>query len=115
MTATRKYNLLMVCCFPMLFLFIFISNLYAIDLSSEEKEYLRTKDAVIFVSQIRYPPFEPKQRAHSPLLAAGLASELKTDIIPYGRRFPVACCGELQFTDDKLIAAIREFFPDFGN
>ena len=41
-------------------------------------------------------PFEPKQRAHSPLLAAGLASELKIDAIPYGRRFPVACCGELQ-------------------
>ena len=29
--------------------------------------------------------------------AAGLASELKIDAIPYGRRFPVACCGELQF------------------
>ncbi len=39
---------------------------------------------------------EPKQRAHSPPkvrrggLAAGLASELKIDAIPYGRRFPVA-------------------------
>ncbi len=32
--------------------------------------------------------FEPKQLAHSPLLAAGLASKLKTDYIPYGRRFP---------------------------
>jgi len=32
---------------------------------------------------------EPKQRAHSPLLAAGLASKLKTDYIPCGRRFPV--------------------------
>jgi len=40
--------------------------------------------------------FEPKQRAQSPLLAAGLASELKIDAIPCGRRFPVACCGELQ-------------------
>ncbi|MDP2862866.1 MAG: hypothetical protein Q8N95_08750, partial [Desulfobacterales bacterium] len=39
---------------------------------------------------------EPKQRALSLLLAAGLASELKTDTIPYGRRFPVACCGDLQ-------------------
>jgi len=28
--------------------------------------------------------FEPKQRAHSPLLAAGNASKLKTDYIPYG-------------------------------
>jgi len=32
---------------------------------------------------------EPKQRAHSPLLGAELASKLKTDYIPYGRRFPV--------------------------
>jgi hypothetical protein len=32
---------------------------------------------------------EPKQLAHSPLLAAGLASKLKTDYIPYGRRLPV--------------------------
>ena len=50
--------------------------------------------------------FEPKQRAHSqpkvpPIsvaggLAAGLASELKTDSIPYGRRFPAACGGKLQ-------------------
>ena len=39
---------------------------------------------------------EPKQRAHSPLLATGLASELKIDAIPYGRRFSVACCGDLQ-------------------
>jgi hypothetical protein len=39
---------------------------------------------------------EPKQRAHSPLIVAGLASELKTDIIPYGRRFPVVCDGDLQ-------------------
>jgi len=28
-------------------------------------------------------PGEPKQRAHFPLLAAELASELKTDTIPY--------------------------------
>ncbi len=42
-------------------------------------------------------PIEPKQRAHSPLLATGNASELKTDAIPYGRRFPVVCCGELQY------------------
>jgi len=39
---------------------------------------------------------EPKQRALTPQLAAGLASELKIDNIPYGRRFPVAYCEELQ-------------------
>jgi len=32
--------------------------------------------------------FEPKQRAHSSLLAAGLASELKINAIPCCRRFP---------------------------
>jgi len=37
--------------------------------------------------------FEPKQRPNFSLLAAGLASELKIDAIPYGRRFPVACSG----------------------
>ena len=34
---------------------------------------------------------EPIKRAHSPLLAAGLASVYKISIIPYGRRFPAAC------------------------
>ncbi len=46
--------------------------------------------------------FEPKQRAHSPLLAAGLASELKTDTIPCGRRFLAACSGELQIKGEGL-------------
>jgi molybdenum cofactor biosynthesis enzyme MoaA len=36
--------------------------------------------------------FEPIKRAHSPQLAAGLASVYKISIIPYGRRFPAACC-----------------------
>jgi len=53
---------------------------------------------------------EPQKRAHSPWLAAGLASESKLDRIPYGRcealphgrTFPVACGGEssiLSFLD----------------
>ena len=43
---------------------------------------------------ISIPLFEPQQRAHSPWLAAGLASESKIDRIPYGRRFLAACCEE---------------------
>jgi len=39
---------------------------------------------------------EPQKRAHSPWLAAGLASESQNSKLPYGRRFPAACCGELQ-------------------
>ncbi len=34
---------------------------------------------------------EPQQRAHSPWLAARLASESKIDRIPYGRRFLRNC------------------------
>jgi hypothetical protein len=41
--------------------------------------------------------FEPQRRGGPPLLsAAGLASESETDRIPYGRRLPAACCGELK-------------------
>ncbi len=42
---------------------------------------------------------ENAQRAHSPQLAAGLASELqlqKGPFLTFGR-FPAACCRELQF------------------
>jgi CBS domain-containing protein len=39
---------------------------------------------------------EPQKRAHSPQLAAGLASVSKKVSVPYGRRFPVACYRELQ-------------------
>ena len=41
--------------------------------------------------------FEPQKRAHSPQLAAGLASESENSKLPYGRRFPAAWCGELQY------------------
>jgi hypothetical protein len=43
----------------------------------------------------RHP--EPQKRAYSPQLAAGLASASKKVSVPYGRRSPVACYGELQF------------------
>lgn len=46
------------CCFCLLYLFVFITNCYAIALSSDEMAYLRTKDMIVFVSQTRYPPFE---------------------------------------------------------
>jgi hypothetical protein len=35
---------------------------------------------------------EPIKQAHSPQLAAVLASVYKMSNIPYGRRFPAACC-----------------------
>ena len=53
-----KSNFLMVCCLSLVFLFISISHVFAIDLSSEEREYLSTKGTIVFVSQTRYPPFE---------------------------------------------------------
>ncbi|MFH1581826.1 MAG: DNA mismatch repair endonuclease MutL [Pseudomonadota bacterium] len=45
---------------------------------------------------IAYTRSEPQKRAHSPLLAAGLASESKNSKLHYGRRFPATCGGELQ-------------------
>ena len=42
---------------------------------------------------------EPQKRAHSTLLAEGLASESKNSKFPYGRRFPAACGGELQLSN----------------
>ncbi|MFH0782855.1 MAG: PAS domain S-box protein [Pseudomonadota bacterium] len=37
---------------------LLLSNAYAIDLSSAEKDYLRKKNTIVFVSQTQYPPFE---------------------------------------------------------
>jgi len=51
----------------------------------------------------RRTPVEPQKRAHSPLLAAGLASESKNSKLPYGRRFPAACGGELQYLGFKRV------------
>ncbi len=39
---------------------------------------------------------EPQKRAHFPQLAAGLASASENGKLPYGQRFPAACCGVLQ-------------------
>jgi len=64
---------------------------------------------------------EPQQRAHSPWLAAGLASESKIRQNSLrglrstaGRQnFPVACCGELQFVNADLIASgLSPFKPE---
>ena len=66
---------------------------------------------------LEYNYFEPKQRALTSLLAAGVASKLKTDYIPYGRRFPVACCGELQYNYSGVSSQNSEeyeypYYPD---
>jgi len=58
MNIPKVSNLIMVCCFSLVFLFVSISRVCAIDLSGEEREYLRTKGTIVFVSQTRYPPFE---------------------------------------------------------
>ncbi|MBW1704985.1 MAG: transporter substrate-binding domain-containing protein [Deltaproteobacteria bacterium] len=49
--------------FPVIFAFILfflypISTVFALELSKDEQEYLHTKEAIIFISQTRYPPFE---------------------------------------------------------
>jgi PAS domain S-box-containing protein len=58
MTITKESRFRAICCFSLIFLSVFISPGFAIELSNEEKEYLQTKDAIVFVSQTRYPPFE---------------------------------------------------------
>ena len=47
--------------------------------------------------------FEPQKRVNSPQLAAGLASESENSKLPYGRRFPAACCGGLQLENLKNV------------
>jgi 3-dehydroquinate synthase len=60
-------------------------------------------DSVVMIGESlsnlgRYLPVEPKQRANSQLLAAGLVSESEIDKIPCSRRLPAAWSGELQKT-----------------
>ena len=61
----------------------------------------------IILPKKNIPITEPQKRAHSPQLveakrrsrpsgAAGLGSESQNSKLPYGRRLPAACCGELQ-------------------
>jgi len=45
---------------------------------------------------------EPQKRADSPQLAAGLASESENSKLPYGRRFPAACCRDLQSSGNDI-------------
>ncbi|MDO9565783.1 MAG: hypothetical protein Q7J15_03485 [Candidatus Desulfaltia sp.] len=63
-----------------------------------------------FVIRLQNNKAEPQKRAHSPQLAAGFASESENSKLPYGRRFPAACCGELQL---KLIT-VRQYAPMFA-
>lgn len=58
MAMTQKPSIQTLFCFSMVFLLVFIAPVYAVDLSSQEKEYLRTRGTIVFVSQTRYPPFE---------------------------------------------------------
>jgi hypothetical protein len=46
---------------------------------------------------------EPRKRAHSPQLAAGLASVSENGKLPYGRRFPAACCRDLRSLVQKFV------------
>jgi len=44
--------------------------------------------------------FEPRKRAHSPLHAAGLASESENEKLPYGEDSPWLAAGRLQFWEE---------------
>ena len=45
-------------CLTVLLMFLFVCSAYGINLTDEERAYLRRKGSVVFVSQTRYPPFE---------------------------------------------------------
>ncbi len=68
------------------------SQLAACFIISKLREYNNIRDKLTE----RLTAIEPQKRTHSPQLAAGLASEFENSKLPYGRRFPAACCGELQ-------------------
>ncbi len=57
---------------------------------------------------------EPQKRVHSPQLAAGLASESENSKLPYGRRFPAACCGELQSSGNDIFNTMYLIDGDRG-
>ncbi|MBC8198474.1 MAG: RNB domain-containing ribonuclease [Desulfobacteraceae bacterium] len=76
---------------------------FAEDLCSLKAGELRPAISVM-VKLSRF--FEPQKRAHSPQLAAGLASESENSKLPYGRRFPATCCGELQIIDFEIIPSL---------
>ena len=54
----RRSTLLAVSCACLFILMHCISTCCALDLSAAEKEFLRAKDTIVFVSQTQYPPFE---------------------------------------------------------
>jgi hypothetical protein len=60
---------------------------------------------------------EPRKRAHSPQIAAGLASVSENGKLPSGRRFYAACCRESSiariFLYYKVLKAIR-MTPIYG-
>ena len=62
----------------------------------------------IILPQKDIPITEPQKRAHSPLLAAGLGSESQNSKLPYGRRLPAACCGELQTISKNYPDALKQ-------
>ncbi|MBU4345541.1 MAG: hydroxymethylbilane synthase [Proteobacteria bacterium] len=76
---------------------------------SGERAFLNYLEGGCQIPIAAHGRIEPQKRAHSPLLAAGLASESKNSKLPYGRRFPAACGGELQkniFTITGLVATV---------
>jgi hypothetical protein len=65
---------------------------------TRKKPYLASEEAqeTLFSTEYWGGHFEPQKRVHSPQLAAGLASVSENGKLPYGRRFPAACCRDLQ-------------------
>ncbi|MFO7713099.1 OmpA family protein [Desulfosarcina sp.] len=57
-------------------------------------------------------PIEPRQRAHAPLLAAGLASERGIDLHPYGEDSPRLAAGRVQSLNQAMVNTLQESFSN---
>ncbi len=55
---TKRSTLLVACSVCLVIFSMVVTSGHAVGLSSEEQAYLQQKGTIVFVSQIRYPPFE---------------------------------------------------------
>ncbi len=76
------------------------------DRPKEKQEPLKDDDGK------RLGDLEPRKRAHSPLLAAGLASESENEKLPYGEDSPRLAAGNLQSAGSADLKNKTEKSPD---
>jgi len=78
-----------------------LESISSLDASLQFERSLSVEQQV--TGYVASEPAEPRKRAHSPQLAAGNASVSENGKLPYGRRFPAACCRDLQSEEDMTV------------